>query len=168
MFGMVFGLASVLGPLAGGGFTGSISWRWCFYINLPIGAVTLVFMFFCWNPPSRKYEPASWATQLKRLDPLGTFFYVPAVICLLLALQWGGSTYAWSNGRIIALFVLFGVLFIAFAAVQYLMPETATVPARIITQRTMICGTLFTFFLAGAMLMCVYYLPLWCKSSAIP
>lgn len=118
-------------------------------------------MSFFWNPPHKKHEAASVLTHFKRLDPLGTFLYVPAVVCLLLALQWGGSTYAWSNGRIIALFVLFGVLLIAFGAVQALNPETATIPARVITQRSIFCATLFTLFLAGSMMMTVYYLPMW-------
>lgn len=181
IFGMVFGLASVMGPLVGGGLTGSVSWRfvtcnsrpvlcevvliltrWCFWINLPIGAVTLIFMFFFWNPPKQQQQaPASVFTHIKRLDPLGTLFFVPSVVCLLLALQWGGSTYAWNNWRIILMFVLFAVLAIAFAAVQIFLPETATVPGRIITQRSVAFGASFSFFLAGSMLMLVYYLPIW-------
>ncbi|KAF3767728.1 major facilitator superfamily MFS-1, partial [Cryphonectria parasitica EP155] len=161
MFGMVFGISSVLGPLVGGGFTNGVTWRWCFYINLPIGGFAFVFMLFFWNPPPRKVEPAPFFTHIKRLDPLGAFFFVPSIVCLLLALQWGGSTYAWNSWRIILLFVLFGVLAFAFAIVQVLTPETASIPVRIITQRSVICATLFTFFIAGSMLILVYYLPVW-------
>ena len=123
----------------------------------------MVFLVFFWNPPTQKHQPASIVTHIKRLDPLGTFFFLPGIVSLLLALQWGGSTYAWSNGRIIALFIVFGVLIAAFAAVQILKPETATVPPKVITQRSILCGALFTFFLAGAMLMTVYFVPIWCK-----
>jgi hypothetical protein len=56
--------------------------------------------------------------QINQLDPIGTLFFLPGILCLLLALQWGGSTYAWGNGRIIALLVLAGLLMIAFVAVQ--------------------------------------------------
>lgn len=120
-------------------------------------------MIFFWNPPSRKTVPAPVMDHIKRLDPLGTFFFIPCVVCLLLALQWGGATYAWASWRVILLFVLFGVLGLAFAAVQILMPETASIPPRIIKQRTVLFAVWFTFFIAGSMLMLVYYLPIWCK-----
>lgn len=123
-------------------------------------------MVLFWNPPKQKHEPVSPGTHFKRLDPLGMLFFLPSVVSLLLALQWGGSTYPWKDGRIIALFVIFGVLFLAFAAVQILKPETAAIPPRVITQRSIFCGALFTFFLAGSMLMLVYFVPVWCKSSA--
>jgi MFS family permease len=163
LFGMVFGIASVMGPLIGGGFTNGASWRWCFYINLPIGAVTFIFMIFFWNPPKRPSEPGTAIEHIKRLDPLGIFFLLPSIISLLLALQWGGATYAWGEWRIILLLVLFGVLLCGFIAVQILKPDTATVPVRVITQRSVAFGTAFTFFLSGSMLMLVYYVPIWCK-----
>ncbi|KZL75444.1 aflatoxin efflux pump [Colletotrichum tofieldiae] len=162
IFGMVFGLASVIGPLVGGGFTGTVTWRWCFYINLPVGGVAFVFLFFMLKAPKRQpQEPATLYQHFKRLDPLGTLFFLPSIVSLLLALEWGGSEYAWNDGRIIALFVVFGIGFIAFAAVQVLMPKTATVPLRIIKQRTMLAGAFFMLFLAGSMMLAVYYLPIW-------
>lgn len=114
-------------------------------------------------PKRQPQEPVTFFQHIKRLDPLGTLFFLPSVVSLLLALEWGGSEYAWSDGRIIALFVIFGFAFIAFAAVQVLMPKTATVPVRIITQRTMLAGAFFMLFLAGSMMLAIYYLPLWCK-----
>ena len=164
LFGLVFGLASVLGPLIGGGFTGRATWRWCFYINLPIGAATLVFMIFCWNPPKPQPKPASFVVHAKRLDPLGMFFFLPGVVCLFVAFQWGGSRYAWGEWRIILLLVAFAACTAAFIAVQILMPDTASVPPKVITQRSVAFGTGFTFFLAGSMLMLVYYVPVWCES----
>jgi len=163
LFGMVFGIASVMGPLIGGGFTGGVTWRWCFYINLPIGAVALVFMVFFWNPPKEKHAPANFATHVKRLDPLGMFFFLPGVVCLFIAFQWGGSTYEWNEWRIILLLVIFAACTAAFVAVQILKPDTASVPPKVITQRSVAFGTGFTFFLAGSMLMLVYYVPVWCK-----
>ncbi len=163
LFGMVFGIASVLGPLVGGGFTGGVTWRWCFYINLPIGAVALVFMVFFWNPPKEKHAPARLWVHIKRLDPLGMLFFLPGIISLFIAFQWGGSIYQWNDWHVIVLFVVFGVCTAAFLAVQIFMPETASVPPKVITQRSVAFGTGFTFFLAGSMLMLVYYVPVWCK-----
>ena len=82
-------------------------------------------------------------------------------MCLLLALQWGGSTYAWKDGRIIALLVLFGVLAIAFIAIQFWKQETATVPPRIFKQRSIASGFWFSLCLGAAMIALIYYLPVW-------
>ncbi|EFX04201.1 major facilitator superfamily transporter aflatoxin efflux [Grosmannia clavigera kw1407] len=165
LFGMVFGIASVVGPLVGGAFTSSVTWRWCFYINLPIGGFTLLFMCFFWNPPAQTYLPAPLWTHVKRLDPLGTLFFLPGIVCLLLALQWGGSKYAWSSWRVIPLFLLFGALMLAFTVVQIMLPETATLPGRVITQRSVLAGASFTFFLSASMLTLVYFIPLWFQTT---
>lgn len=165
LFGLVFGIASVMGPLIGGAFTGTLSWRWCFWMNLPIGAVSFVAMLLWWNPPQPEVPSVPFMTHIKRLDPIGTMFLVPAIVSLLLALQWGGSVYAWSNPITIALFVIFGVLIFSFGAVQVLKPETATIPPHVIMQRSVYFGTLFTFFIAGAMLMCIYFIPIWFQTA---
>jgi len=122
-------------------------------------------MIFLWRPPPRKHESATLLTHFNRLDPIGMVFFLPAIVSLLLALQWGGSTYAWNSGRIIALFVVFAVLSLAYAAVQILKPGTATIPPKIITQRSVFFATLFTFFISGAMMVSVNYLPTWCKPT---
>lgn len=102
--------------------------------------------------------------KFRQLDPLGTLFFLPGIVCLLLALQWGGTTYSWSNARIIALLVLFGVLMLAFAAVQAWKKETALLPLRILKQRSISSGTFYSACVGGSMLLLVYYLPIWFQS----
>jgi hypothetical protein len=82
-------------------------------------------------------------------------------MCLFLALQWGGSAYAWSNGRIIALFVLFGVLGIAFLAFEYWKGAEASLPIRVITKRRVAAAKWSAFCNLAAFLILVYYIPLW-------
>jgi hypothetical protein len=76
--------------------------------------------------------------QFLQLDPLGTFFIVPSLVCLLLAMQWGSSAYYWSNGHIIALLVVYAVLMLAFTLVQIVKNDTATIPARRIKTRNIL------------------------------
>jgi hypothetical protein len=99
--------------------------------------------------------------KLLQLDPLGTFFLLPCLVCLLLALQWGGSSLSWSNGKIIALLVLFGILSLAFITVQIKTQTTAQIPARIVKNRSMLAGGFFVFVVAGSMMNMVYFIPIW-------
>ncbi|GJJ76425.1 hypothetical protein EMPS_08784 [Entomortierella parvispora] len=107
----VFGVSSVVGPLLGGVFVQSVTWRWCFLINLPLGVVTIVSVLLFLRLP---FERQDLKKQLKRIDYLGTGLIIAAVICLLLPITWGGTTYAWNSPVIIVLFcaaaVLIGVL----------------------------------------------------------
>ncbi|KAJ6614081.1 major facilitator superfamily domain-containing protein [Mycena sp. CBHHK59/15] len=157
----MYGIAGVAGPLMGGILTDKVTWRWCFYINLPIGAVTLLVMtFFFKMPKSAEHEAPIMAIREQRInqfDPWGT---LPAIVCLLLALQWGGSKYEWKNGRIIALFLLFGILIICFLTVQSSVKD-ATVPPRIFKTRSIWAGAFFSFCLGSSYFIIVFYLPIW-------
>jgi hypothetical protein len=99
--------------------------------------------------------------RIKRFDPIGTALCLPALVCLLLALKWGGAEYKWSDGRVIALLTLFGVLMLAFAGVQYWLQDNATVPPRIISKRTVWAGCAFGFCSGATFFLMIYYVPLW-------
>jgi len=112
-------------------------------------------------PGTHVKSDLSGKQKLGQLDLPGTIVFIPAIVCLLLALQWGGSKYPWSSGRIIALFVVFGILIIAFIGIQLWQQEKATVPPRIIKQRHVWSAAWFAVCVGAAFFVMVYFLPIW-------
>ncbi|KAK1566006.1 major facilitator superfamily transporter [Colletotrichum navitas] len=163
LFGSVYAIASVVGPLLGGAFTDKVTWRWCFYINLPFGAIALAILFFLFNEPPRPKdkEHKTVVEKIMQVDPMGTLVLMPAVICLLLVLQWGGTTYPWRDPRVIVLFVVFAILSIAFVLIQIKKGKNATLPIKIITQRSVAAACWFSVCTAGSDFTMRQYIPIW-------
>ena len=90
--------AQIGGPLIGGALTTHATWRWCFYINLPIGGAAMIAIWlFLDIPQQRELTDKPWKWKIKQLDIPGAILVAAGAICILLALQWGGQTYAVSS-----------------------------------------------------------------------
>ncbi|KAF2967232.1 hypothetical protein GQX73_g6330 [Xylaria multiplex] len=160
-----FGLAAIIGPFLGGALTDRATWRWCFGINLPIGAVTIALCGLLVKLPSMETTNQS-TTKLGRLAALdipGTVSLVASLISLLIALQWGGSTYPWDDGRIIALLVVFGVLAIVFIATQAtsVLGKASTIPQAVAKNRDIWFAASYAICITGGVYVAILYLPVW-------
>ncbi|KAG9848371.1 MFS transporter, partial [Aureobasidium melanogenum] len=152
------GISSIASPMLGGAIVDAIGWRWCFWVSLPIASVTLVALFFC-LPASKPREEMTWRQHVSELDPIGTVCFVASLTCLFLALSWAGSRYAWNSPVVIGLLVAFGVLLVLFDLDQWLKGESATLPPRILSNRSVLSGFVFTLFTNSATMVILYYLP---------
>src|SRR4051812_2689984 len=152
LFGAVFGLSSVAGPLVGGYFA-EHNWRWIFYINIPLGIVALVVCNQVLRviPVFRRQHAIDW---------WGAALLVASVVCLLLALSWGGVEYRWGSMEIIGLLVAAAVLATAFLLVEARAPEPI-LPLRLFHSRTFSIANGATFLVGFAMFGSIIYVPLY-------
>ncbi|KAJ5133782.1 MFS toxin efflux pump, partial [Penicillium atrosanguineum] len=153
--------AMAIAPIIGGALTSSLSWRWCFYINLPTSAAPAAMLLLLKTPGIPLRGEKSHIQRLRQLDLLGCLFYAPAVLCLLLALQMGGEIYSWSDARIIALFILAPILFLIFCYTQHVKQDAAMMPPRIIKKRTIMASALFSLSLSACRAIVQYYIAIW-------
>ncbi|KAL1863008.1 hypothetical protein Daus18300_008164 [Diaporthe australafricana] len=157
-----FAIASIVGPVIGGALTEHVTWRWCFYINLPIGGFAAgVFAILVHIKPASS-ERVSIQNKVKGLDLFGFALFSGFMIMILLALQWGGVTYSWSSSTVIGLLVGGVVVMGLFIPWQLYMKDDALIPPRLFRAHRnvgLICAS--SFFVNGPFQVIIYWLPIW-------
>lgn len=161
VMGSIEGVATLAAPLLGGALTQSLDWRWCFYINAPIGAVTLLLTMCCFSDMRKPSDVArmTFKQKVSQLDLLSNLLFLPALTSLFLAFSWAGTKYPWDSGRVIGPLITFAVLLAAFVYNQYRRGGAAALPPRVIKRRTVIAGFIFIMCANGTGNVLEYYLP---------
>jgi MFS family permease len=142
----IFMVSTILGPVIGGALTSEVSWRWCFWINLPLGApIVILLLLFLRVPKHIEPVPATWNEIVLQLDLPAFTLVLCSLICLTFALQWGGQAKSWSDGSVIATLVLWILCSIAFVVVEWFQGPRAMVPLRLLKPRQTWANGLYLF-----------------------
>jgi EmrB/QacA subfamily drug resistance transporter len=151
LFGAVFGLSSIFGPLFGAYITDYLNWRWVFYINIPLGLLAFLFIVLFYHE-SPKHEKQT-------IDWLGVMTLVPAIVCLMFALELGGNQYDWNSVKIIGLFAGFFVLFLLFLYVET-KAKDPIVSYHMFRRRLFATANLVGLFSGATFIVATVYIPI--------
>lgn len=151
LFGAVFGLSSIFGPLAGAYITDQITWQWIFYINLPIGIVAFMMVtLFYKESHERSKQPIDW---------MGATTLLTGVICFMFALELGGKQLAWNSWIILALFAAAFVMLVLFVLAQR-RAEEPIISFRLFKNKLYTSSVLCGLFSGGSFIVASVYIPI--------
>ncbi|KAF9575313.1 hypothetical protein EC968_003665 [Mortierella alpina] len=157
IIGSMFGISAIVGPLLGGVLAEKSSWRWAFYLNLPIGVVSTIAVVLILKLPKVQ---GTHRDKLKRVDFMGSFTIVVGIICVLLSTNWGGNEYAWSSVQVIVPYCVGGVFLVIFLYVEAKVAVEPILPYRLFRNQSVCASFATSFFIGGAFMGAIFYCPL--------
>ncbi|OSC98516.1 iron permease [Trametes coccinea BRFM310] len=155
---MTWGFAAAMGPIIGGSFAEKATWRWLFYLNLPLSGVAffLVAIFLRVRTPG-----GSLREKLSRIDYVGNLIVIAGTTLALIALTWGGVQFPWGSAHVLAPLIIGGIFLVLFFVYETLVPREPTLPLDVLANRTSFSGYLSTFFHGIVSIATIYYLPVY-------
>ncbi|QPG96154.1 hypothetical protein C2857_003354 [Epichloe festucae Fl1] len=158
ILGCVWAIASAVGPVLGGVFTSKVSWRWCFYINLPLSGVVLVILVFV----LKLHNPRTPAREgLVAIDWLGSLLVIGGTLMLLLGLEFGGVQHPWDSATVICLIVFGVVTVVLFVVYESRVAKYPVMPVSLFRHRTSVAAFALSFMHAFTFMGGSYWLPLY-------
>lgn len=159
----IYSVANVLGPIIGGIFTQKITWRWCFYINLPIGGTAAIIIFLLFRPQKStvRRTKVPIKERLSHMDPIGISLALGSLVLYTRALEVAGVSKSWDSAETICLLTFCGLAAIAFVVSQYLQGDHSLMVPRLLKKRVVAVGMAYGFFHEGAFYLLLYYVPIY-------
>ncbi|ORY15047.1 major facilitator superfamily transporter [Clohesyomyces aquaticus] len=163
----MYAVAALTGPPLGGVFTDSakLTWRFCFWINLPIGFISTVAFMLIYKEPKRRAFDLSTKEKLAKMDLGGTVLFISSIVLLFVALQFGGNTVEWTNARVVVPLTFAAILFAAFVFLQRHLGENATVPPHIFLNRSVSLSVLAGALMSLGVSAHTSYLPFYFQAA---
>ncbi|MCM3568188.1 MDR family MFS transporter [Neobacillus mesonae] len=155
LLGAVFGTSSVLGPLLGAYITDTISWHWIFYVNIPLGLISIILII--------RYYHESLQHSKQKIDWLGAVTLVISVVCLMFALELGGKEFAWDGAPIISLFAGFFILFVLFFIAE-MKAEEPILPLWLFKRRLFAASQILAFLYGGTFIILTVFIPIYVQA----
>ncbi|KAL4262097.1 MFS transporter superfamily protein [Pleurotus pulmonarius] len=161
---LVWALACGMGPPVGGALANSDAWRWIFYLNLPLCgiAILLVTVFLTVNTPRQGFKE-----KITQIDWLGLFLIIASTVAIMIGLTWGGIKFPWISPQVLVPVCLGAAGLVGFIFVEMFLAKEATVPAFLLTNRTILSGYLGTFFHGVVSMAVIFYLPIYFQACKL-
>ncbi|KAL7284393.1 hypothetical protein ACG7TL_001683 [Trametes sanguinea] len=156
VLGLIWSFASGVGPPIGGALAEKASWRWLFYMNLPIAGVAFILVFFFLRV---KTPEGSMRAKLGRVDWLGNAIIIAGSVLAVLGLTWGGAQYPWSSAKVLAPLIIGLITILAFFIYERKIPAEPAIPWEVVSNRTTIAGYIGTTIHGIVSISIIYYLP---------